>query len=128
MLPANLLIPAIVAAVLFAFAVGWQANDWRRDAQSDRTYREERQAADKAQADKDRQVATTMEAYREELERTRTLVPKRVLYCPAARLPATPGGTDGADPGAADPVDLGPLLREALTELQRCNALRKAIP
>jgi len=117
----------LAGAGLFAFAAGWSTNDWRRDAQADKAYREERQAADKAQADKDRQVATTMEAYREELERTRTLVPKRVLYCPAARLPAAPGGTDDAGAGSADPVDLGPLLREALGELQRCNALRESV-
>lgn len=76
---------------------------------------------------RDESIARNLEVYREELADLRNRPPKRVLYCPAARLPTTPGGTDDAGPGSADPVDLGPLLREALDELVRCNALRATL-
>jgi len=127
MLPANLLIPAIVAAALFVGAASSSVGYRLGRAAGDREVAKMLRAGAEVVRKREQVIAHNLEIYREELAALRDRPPKRVLYCPSGGVSQTPGGTAGAGPGAADPVDLGPLLREALDELIRCNTLRSVL-
>lgn len=113
--------PLVAGIALAAFVAGGSSTYYvvnaKRNAELVKMYR----AGEKVVAKRQEKV----DEYAAEVAALRERPPRIVRLCPS--VPAAPGGTDAAGPPADPGRDLGPLLRETLDELLRCNALRATL-
>lgn len=117
MFPAPLVAALVVIASAASASGTYYVINAKRNAELVRMYK----AGEKALVKKQEIV----NEYTKEITDLRNRPPKRVPDC--SDLPsANSSGSDASGTGAADQRDIGPLLREALDELIRCNAMREA--